>query len=77
MRPKTPLQEKTPFAIDAKPMEGILTSQAGLSAFSRALRSLGAPRLCEEHVRIKQRERGFTVGQQVESLVLLHTACKT
>jgi hypothetical protein len=74
MRPKTPLQEKTPFAIDAKPMEGILTSQAGLSAFSRALRSLGAPRLCEEHVRIKQRERGFTVGQQVESLVLLHTA---
>ena len=69
-----PLQEKTPFAIDAKPMEGLLTAQAGLAAFSRALRSLGVPRLCEEHVRIKQRASGFTVGQQVEALVLLHAA---
>jgi hypothetical protein len=72
MRTKTPLQEKTPFAIDAKPMEGLLTSLAGLAAFSRAFRSLGAPRLCDELVSIKQRDRGFTVGQQVESLVLLH-----
>jgi hypothetical protein len=74
MRTKTPLQEKTPFAIDLKPMEGLLTAQAGLGAFSRAFRSLGGPRLCEERVRIKQRSRGFSVGQQVESLVLLHVA---
>ncbi len=74
MRTKTPLQEKTPFAIDGKPMEGLLTAQAGLAAFSRAFRSLGAPKLCDEFVRIKERSRGFTVGQQVESLVLLHAA---
>jgi hypothetical protein len=74
MRNKTPLQEKTPFAIDAKPMEGLLTARAGLAVFSRALRSLGAPKLCDEHVRIKQRSSGFAVGQQVESLVLLHAA---
>lgn len=74
MRTKTPLQEKTPFAIDAKPMEGFLTAQAGLAAFSRAFRSRGGPKLCDELVRIKQRSRGFTVGQQVESLVLLHAA---
>ena len=74
MRTKTPLQEKTPFAIDGKPMEGLLTAQAGLACFSRAFRSLGAPKLCDDHVRIKERSRGFTVGQQVESLVLLHTA---
>ena len=74
MRTPTPLQEKTPFAIDAKPMEGLLTAQAGLAAFSRAFRSLGAPKLCEERVRIKHRSRGFSVGQQVESLVLLHLA---
>jgi hypothetical protein len=72
MRTKTPLQEKTPFAIDAKPMEGLLTAQAGLAAFSRAFRSLGTPTLCDDHVRIKERSRGFTAGQQVESLVLLH-----
>ena len=74
MRTKTPLQEKTPFAIDAKPMEGLLTARAGLAAFSRAFRSLGAPKLCDEHVRIKERGNGFTAGQQVESLVLLHAA---
>ena len=72
MRTKTPLQEKTPFAIDAKPMEGLLTARAGLACFSRAFRSLGAPKLCDEHIHIKQRARGFTAGQQVESLVLLH-----
>ncbi len=74
MRTPTPLQEKTPFAIDAKPMEGLLTAQAGLAAFSRAFRSLGAPKLCDGLVGIKQRSRGFTVGQQVESLVVLHAA---
>lgn len=72
MRTKTPLQEKTPFAIDAKPMEGLLTARGGLAAFSRAFRSLGSPKLCDEHVRIKERGNGFTAGQQVESLVLLH-----
>jgi hypothetical protein len=74
MRTKTPLQGKTPFAIDPKPMEGLLTARAGLCAFSRAFRSLGAPGLCDGHVRVKERARGFTAGQQVESLVLLHAA---
>lgn len=74
MRKATPLQEKTPFAIDAKPMEGLLTGQAGLAAFSRAFRSLGAPKLCEDRVGVKERSRGYSVGQQVESLVLLHAA---
>jgi hypothetical protein len=74
MRTKTPLQGKTPFAIDPKPMEGLLTARAGLCAFSRAFRSLGGPALCDGHVRVKERERGFTAGQQVESLVLLHAA---
>jgi len=51
-----------------------MTAQAGLAAFSRAFRSLGAPKLCDERVHLKERSRGFTVGQQVESLVLLHAA---
>ena len=74
MRTPTPLQEKTPFAIDEKPMEGLLTAQAGLAVFSRAFRSVGAPKLCDDRVRIKERARGFRVGQQVESLVMLHVA---
>lgn len=74
MRPVTPLQAKTPYAIAAMPMEGIITARAGLSAVSRALRSLKLPESCERYVKSKQRDRGFTVGQQVESLVLLHAA---
>ena len=74
MRTKTPLQGKTPFALDPNPMEGLLTARAGLCAFSRAFRSLGGPALCDGHVRVKERDRGFTAGQQVESLVLLHAA---
>lgn len=74
MRPRTPLQEKTPFAIGSAPMAGLLTARAGLSAVSRVLRSLGLPGLCDAHVRVKQRARGFSAGQQVESLVLLHAA---
>jgi hypothetical protein len=74
MNKKKPLLEKSPFAIDGKPMRGNHTALAGLCAFSRALRSLGVPKLCDDHIRIKERNNGFTVGQQVESLVLLHIA---
>lgn len=74
MRTKTPLQAKTPFAIAAEPMAATLTARAGLSVVSRALRSLGLPGQCDEHVRVKQRSRGFTPGQQIESLVFLHAA---
>ena len=74
MNKKKPLLEKSPFAIDGKPMKGRHSAQAGLCAFSRAFRSLGAPKMCDDHVRIKERNSGFTVGQKVESLVLLHIA---
>lgn len=74
MRPTTPLLAKTPFAIDPKPMEGALTPMAGLCAFSRAFRSLGAPAAAATYIRIKQRDSGFPIAQQLESLVLLHIA---
>ena len=74
MRTKTPLQEKTPFAIGQAPMTGTLTARGGLSAVSRVLRSVGLPGSCDTHVPVKQRARGFSAGQQVESLVLLHAA---
>jgi hypothetical protein len=72
MRTKTPLQEKTPFAINPEPVEASTTARAGLSIFSRAFRSLGIPALCEQFLHIKQRSRGYTEAQQLESLVLLH-----
>jgi hypothetical protein len=74
MRTKTPLLEKTPFAIDADPMQGALTPNAGLAAVSRVLRSLELGPACEAHLDIKQRSRGFEPAQVVESLVLLNAA---
>lgn len=72
MRTKTPLMEKTPFDINPEPVQGASTARAGLAIFSRALRSLGIPALCEKFLHIKQRSRGYTEAQQLESLVLLH-----
>jgi hypothetical protein len=72
MRTKTPLLEKTPFAINPEPVEASSTARAGLCLFSRVFRSLGIPALCERYLHIKQRSRGYTEAQQLESLVLLH-----
>ena len=74
MRTKTPLLEKTPFAIDANPMQGALTANAGLAAVSRVLRSLGVGAACKAWLDLKQRNRGFEPAQVVESLVLLNAA---
>jgi hypothetical protein len=74
MRTKTPLLEKTPFAVDENPMPGALTAHAGLAAVSRVLRSLELGPVCETWLDIKRRSRGFAPAQAVESLVLLNAA---
>lgn len=74
MRTKTPVLEKTPFAIDTKPMQGALTANAGLAAVSRVLRSLELGPVCDTWLDIKQRNRGFMPAQVIESLVLLNAA---
>lgn len=73
MRLKTPIQAKTPFAIDPRPLEGAYSAHAGLSAVSRVVRSLGLPGLCDAFLSdLKKRCRGFTPGQHVEALIVLH-----
>lgn len=44
---------------------------AGLLCASRALRSLRVPALAEANLQFKTRQRGFTEGQSVETLLLL------
>lgn len=74
MKTKTPVQSKTPFAIDPNPLAGACTSRAGLAASSRVLRSLQLPGQCEANLPIRKRNRGFSPGMMVESLILLHHA---
>lgn len=66
-----PLQRKTPFRIDARPLNEMASPHAGLLAASRALRSLKIPEMVSANLQLKARQRGFSEGQFVESLLLL------
>ena len=69
-----PVQNKSPFEIDARPLDEMASSHAGLLATSRAFRSLKLPDLIAANLPLKERQRGFTEGQLIETLVLLQTA---
>jgi hypothetical protein len=71
---RLPLQAKTPFHLNPKPLEEMGSSHAGLLAASRALRSLRVPVLADLNLQFKVRQRGFTEGQSVEALLLLQIA---
>jgi hypothetical protein len=73
MSARLPLQSKSPFEIDPRPLEEMSSPHAGLLAASRAFRSLRLPGLVEANLPLKTRQRGFTEGQMVESIVLLQT----
>ncbi len=74
MRNKTPLLEKTPFAIAHAPMQGALSANAGLAAVSRVLRSLDFGPACQAWLKVKQRNRGYEPAQFIEPLVMLNAA---
>lgn len=73
MPARLPVQSKSPFEIDARPLDETASPHAGLLATSRALRSLKLPDLIAANLSLKQRQRGFTEGQFVETVVLLQT----
>lgn len=74
MSARIPTQEKSPFEIDPRPLEEMASPHAGLLSTSRALRSLKIPDLVAANLHLKQRGRGCSDGQYIESLVLLQTA---
>jgi hypothetical protein len=65
---------KTPFHLDPRPLAECSSAQAGLLSASRALRSLHLPGAVEANVSVKQRARGLSEAQYVESALLLHIA---
>ena len=67
-----PIQRKTPFLIAPHPLLECSSAHAGALSVSRVLRSLGLPGLIEANVPVKQRARGCTEAQHIESLVLLN-----
>jgi len=74
MPARLPIQNKSPFEIDARPLEEMASSHAGLLATSRAFRALKLPDLVAANLPLKERQRGLSEGQILETLLLLQTA---
>lgn len=63
-----------PFRIDPEPFKTPLTSFSGLPLIAEAFRALGLEESCRRNVALKQRNRGFTEAQMVESFALMLVA---
>jgi hypothetical protein len=74
MPARIPTQKKSPFVIDPRPLDEMASSHAGLLATSRAFRALNIPALIEANLQLKERQRGCSEGEYIESLILLQTA---
>src|SRR6266436_4184087 len=73
MSARLPLLHKTPFVLDARPLQEATSAHAGLLCISRAYRALGLPALVTTNLPLRQRQRGFAEAQLIESLVLLQS----
>jgi hypothetical protein len=62
------------FDLDPEPIEETLTALGGIPLVVQAFRSLGLPQSVQEHVRVKERERGYDEATFVESFVILNAA---
>jgi len=68
-----PLLRKSPFALDPRPLDEMGSPHAGLLATSRALRAMGLDGLVSANLELKDRQRGYSEAQLLESIVLLQT----
>jgi hypothetical protein len=73
MSARLPLQAKTPFVLDPRPLEEATSPHAGALAISRIFRSLRLPDLIAANLNLRQRQRGFSEAQMIETIILLQT----
>ena len=60
-----------PFVLEEVDGEGAVTPQAGLLTVAEAARGMGLPAVVEREVQVKERERGYSEWETIESYVLL------
>ncbi len=70
----SPTESPLLFDIDPEPIEETLTALGGIPLVVQAFRSLGLPQSVQDHVRVKERERGYDEATFVESFVILNAA---
>jgi hypothetical protein len=72
--PETPSESpRLPFEIDARIDPSLVPAHAGVPLVIELFRRLGAAQVVNDRVRIKQRQRGLTPTQLVETLIALWT----
>lgn len=67
-------EQPLPFQFDREPAPEILTAFGGLPIVVQTLRSMRLPEAVRQHVRIKERQRGYDEPTFVESFVILNAA---
>jgi hypothetical protein len=67
-------EQPLPFQLDPEPAAEVLTAFGGVPMVVQAFRSMRMPQTIREHVRIKERERGYEEATFVESFVVLNAA---
>ena len=61
-----------PIDIDPEPIEERLTGWGGAALLIQAIRSFDVPGSTQRNVQLKQRQRGYSEAEYVESLIVLH-----
>ena len=72
VRKPSPTESRPLFEIDPEPVPETLTAWGGVPLLVRAFRWLGLAAQVRQHVRIKERERGYDEATMVESFVVLN-----
>jgi hypothetical protein len=68
----SPAEGGFPFQLDPEPLEECVTANAGIPLFLHAARSLVVPGRVEQHLQIRQRQRGLDEAGYVESFLVLN-----
>jgi len=71
MAARLPLLHKTPFVLHEGLLHEATSPHAGALSLSRVFRGLGLPQLIEANLALRQRARGFSEAQIIESIALL------
>jgi hypothetical protein len=70
----SPMPTLFEFEIDPEPLSGEVTSHAGLPTLAETFRALGGTKSTSRHLNGKQRERGYSDAEMIESFLLLLSA---
>ncbi|HUY12248.1 MAG TPA: IS1380 family transposase [Terriglobia bacterium] len=70
----SPTESPMLFEVDPEPAPEVLTALGGIPLVVQAFRSLGVPGSVKQHVKIKERQRGYDEATFIESFVILNAA---